>query len=213
MRGATPLPEFGRGPKMFDKAAAAARQRKEVQVIITLNGQGPFDGVVFPKADERLSDLLNDGRAFIPIRRADGPMIFVSKASIVSMLEMPAPAAKKEDEIWRAKAEEHAERPGASHREEEEPASSQKTSQRSGKKALDPYEVLRVPRTATLEEIRKAYKARIKAVHPDTIAALDLDEDLERAANATAQKVNYAYHRIMCERERTKDAAPEAGAA
>jgi len=198
---------------MFDKAAAAARQRREVQVIITVNGQGPFDGVVFPKADERLSDLLNDGRAFIPIRRADGPMIFVSKASIVSMLEMPAPAAKKEDEILRAKNGEHTERSASANADEEEPAPSQKAPQRPGKKTLDPYEVLRVPRTATLEEIRKAYKARIKAVHPDTIAGLDLDEDLERAANATAQKVNYAYHRIMCEKERTKEAEPEAGAA
>ena len=40
----------------------------------------------------------------------------------------------------------------------------------------------------------------MKAVHPDTIASLDLDDDLARAALLAAQKVNYAYKKIMRER-------------
>lgn len=203
------------GPNMFDKATAA-RHCTECQVIITVNGQEPFEGVVFVRIDERVSDLLNDARAFLPVRRPDGSTIFLSKSAIATLIEIPAPASKrtKGEDRW-AKTDEFANGhgPGGSHPEDGERRAPR--SHRTSKKKLDPYEVLRVSPSATLEEIRKAYKARIRAVHPDTLAALDLDEDLERAANITAQKVNHAYHRIMCERERAKEPHPaqETGAA
>ena len=70
---------------------------------------------------------------------------------------------------------------------------------------------MRIERSASLEEIKRAYKARIKAVHPDSIAALELDEDLARAANLSTQKVNQAYDTIMRERQQAEE--PRAAAA
>jgi len=199
---------------MFDKAAAT-RRRNEVQVLITLTGQTPFDATVFLKADERLIDLLNDPRAFIPVRRTDGTTLITAKNNIVSILEVPLPAEDRPGDEANAddKTREDAgdfETAGG----EAEDGQPRATVERP-RRPSDPYEVLRVPRDATLDDIRKAYKARIKAVHPDTIAALDLDEDIERAAHVSAQKVNHAYRRILRERGvgREGDPPSTAGAA
>lgn len=193
---------------MFDKAAAT-RRGNEVQVLIALTGQAPFDATVFLKADERLIDLLNDPRAFIPVRRADGTTLIAAKNNIVSILEVPLPAENRPGDETKAGAGDFETAGGdAEHGEPSPPVE-------RPRRPSDPYEVPRVPRDATLDDIRKAYKARIKAVHPDTIAALDLDEDIERAAHVSAQKVNHAYRRIPRERGVGREGGPPstAGAA
>jgi curved DNA-binding protein CbpA len=47
--------------------------------------------------------------------------------------------------------------------------------------ALDPYEVLGVPRTATTAQIRAAYVARARTAHPDLVGGRGLD--IMRAIN------------------------------
>ena len=71
---------------MFDKSASA-RHKNEVRVIVTLSGQEPFEAFVFLKIDERLIDLLNDQRQFIPIKRADGTTLIAQKRNIVLVVE------------------------------------------------------------------------------------------------------------------------------
>jgi DnaJ-domain-containing protein 1 len=66
--------------------------------------------------------------------------------------------------------------------------------------AFDAYAMLRIKPTATNDEIRAAYKARMKAVHPDTFASLGLDEEIAKAAVLATQKVNFAYQKILRER-------------
>lgn len=176
---------------MFEKSATS-RHKHEARVLVTLTGQTPFEAFVFLKVDERLIDLLNDQRQFIPIKRADGSTLIASKLNIVSIIENPPPEeALEPDEPPKA------EEPAA---EKEEPRS---------KRSFDPYEVLRVGKDATVEEIRRAYHARIKAVHPDALAKLELDEDIERAANVTAQRVNRAYKALLKERRSEAKHAPE----
>ncbi len=158
---------------MFDKTGST-RHKNEVNVSLTLTGQPPFRAVIFLKVGERIIDLLNDGRAFIPVRDEAGQTLFLAKTSIVSLVEVDQPQARAHE----------------------------KSSLDELKKApFDPYKVLRVKSDASLEAIRRAYKERIKAVHPDAIAALDLDEDLSRAALLATQKVNHAYKMIMRERD------------
>lgn len=172
---------------MFDKTTST-QNRHEAEVLITLTGQEPFEARVFLKHDERLIDLLNDPRAFIPVRRTDGTTLITSKHAIVSIVEIPPPAGAA---------------PGSAPHDETTYTDETNRTARPHK-PLDPYEVLRVNRNASLDEIRAAYKARMKAVHPDAIAALDLNEDIVRAAHVTAQKVNHAYRRVL--RERGNDA-------
>jgi hypothetical protein len=166
---------------MFEKSAAA-RPKTEVSVTMSLHGDELFDGKVFLKNDERLIDLLNDPRAFIPVRREDGATVIVAKANIVSIVEKAPP-----------------------DQETKEPPEKEKR-----RPSFDPYKVLRLSPDASIEDVRKAYKARIKAVHPDTLSGLELDDEIAKAAVLAAQKVNYAYQRILRDRQNATDAdAPE----
>jgi len=155
------------------------RHKNEIPITLTLDGQDAFKAIIFLKIDERIIDLLNDGRDFIPVRKDSGEMLFLAKNSIVSLLEDEKETKQKYEEKYDEKVE----------------------TEEVRKSSFDPYKVLRVNQDASNEEIRRAYKERIKAVHPDTIAALDLDEDLSRAALLAAQKVNYAYKIIMQQRD------------
>lgn len=204
---------------MFEKNTTA-RHKNEHRVIVTLTGQAPFEAYVFLKVNERLIDLLNDQRQFIPIKRADGATMIASKQNIVSIVErmdeerLEAPpaedtAAAGETPPKDAGAEAQAD-PEAKPEEATKPQEERRTESKRRPK-FDPYEILRVARDAEPEEIRKAYHARMKQVHPDAIASLDLGEDLERAANITARRLNRAYEILM--RERAEPAKEEDTAA
>jgi hypothetical protein len=221
---------------MFEKTGSA-RFKKEAKVTMTLAGQKPFRASVFLGVDERLIDLLNDQRAFIPVRKSDGSMLIIAKTNIVSIIEAtpdaadaphfdPTTALPENEEGARARreAKEEAEAEAEFQRAEADFAKAKAKPKEEAKeeakekprvrKTYDPYEVLRVSRDASMAEIRRAYKARMKAVHPDAIAALDLDEDLERAALLAAQKVNHAYQQLVKERKAAaKEDAEESDAA
>jgi hypothetical protein len=238
---------------MFEKSANS-RHKNEARVTIRVAGEEAFDAFVFLKIGERLIDLLNDDRKFIPVKRTDGSTVITSKNSIISIIEnlegdaqtfaapsqaraeplheraaatqSPEPAAaaeppaaeapeapKRDGEKAGAGADEPAADPAAEPQAEDAQEEAHADERRKDKRrrAFDPYDVLRVARGATADEIRRAYKKRIKAVHPDSIAALDLDEDIARAANLSAQRVNRAYQMLM--RERQGEAKPAEDAA
>lgn len=176
---------------MYNQKSARVRQKDAAPVTIRTVGEDAFDGEVYVAIGHRLVDLLNDERAFIPVRRGDGDMMILAKSQIVSIIEH---AAANENEA--AGRDEDA---GAAAEEEirKQSAATEKT---SGRK-FDPYALLKIDRTASLDEIRAAYKSRIKMVHPDSVAALGLDDDLADAALRATQKLNYAYQKIVRDRE------------
>ncbi len=196
---------------MFDKQATL-RYKKEARVVVTLAGLEPFDASVFIKVDERLIDLLNDARGFIPVKRADGSTIILAKSNIVSIIEKTADDSDLHQDDPDPEAAKAEARDSEGARTADKEAREKANNARSRfKRTYDPYEILRISPDATIEEIRKAYKARMKAVHPDTIAALDLDDDIERAAILAAQKVNHAYQKILKDRKETAK-GPKSGA-
>ncbi len=156
---------------MLDRASGRYRHKNETPVRLHLIGGEPENAHVFNVNGERITDLLNDPRSFIPIRTQSAGVKIVAKTQIVSILEYG------DDEV--------------NPKPEARPASG---------KSRGPYAVLRIEEDASIEDIRTAYKARIKSVHPDLIASLNLDEDLSRAALLATQKLNYAYRKIMRDR-------------
>jgi DnaJ-domain-containing protein 1 len=57
------------------------------------------------------------------------------------------------------------------------------------------WEILRVPPTATDEEIKRAYRRLIKETHPDKAAHLPLEE--QQALEHEAKQLNDAYERAL----------------
>ena len=166
---------------MFEKSGSF-RSKSAVAVTLKLADQDAFDASVFLRYDERLIDLLNDERAFIPIMGPKGDPMIIAKTNITSITEREdaskhqGEADHASDENDESESHEHVTRPIIT---------------------FDPYMILRIPRDADLETIKQAYKERIKSVHPDALEALDLDPDLKQAAILSTQKVNRAYKAIM----------------
>ncbi|MEO1707860.1 MAG: J domain-containing protein [Pseudomonadota bacterium] len=245
---------------MFQKSGAKFKVEEFVE--ITLTGKEPFEAVVFLSVGDRLIDLLNDQRQFIPVKRMDNSTMIMAKSNIISIVEKDPfaktsnmdeetiasgkdVAASFDDDEYEddlnddAAGEDHQGTNGSAGEEDDLPPKADEGTrerQREGAKAndtgaggdadaddgaqrkrrrrrrkkapeFDAYAILKVSPDATLDEIRTAYKSRIKAVHPDSVAALDLDPELVRAAIATTQKVNYAYHHIL--KQRRKDGEDE----
>lgn len=173
---------------MFDKQNNTYRHVNCADVRMVLTGDAPFNAVVYLTLGQRLSDLLNDQRHFIPVRLENGETMIAAKSQIISITEIDSLADRDIDA---------------------DAATLVKAKDRSAtRRGFNPYAVLRISPDADLDAVRAAYKARMKAVHPDTVASLGLDDDLARAALLAAQKVNFAYKKIM--RERAADGAEDA---
>jgi len=71
---------------MFDKSQAQ-RGASKLRVIVRYAGERGVDGWLFARQGERLSDLLNDDRAFLPFQTLAGEMRSISKSAIVDVRE------------------------------------------------------------------------------------------------------------------------------
>ena len=65
---------------------------------------------------------------------------------------------------------------------------------------IDPYEVLGCIRTATDDEVRRAYREKAKQLHPDALRAQGLSEELISRANDRMARINAAWAEVRRER-------------
>jgi len=61
------------------------------------------------------------------------------------------------------------------------------------------YKILEVEPNASIEEIKKAYKAKVKQYHPDLVQ--NLGREIQELANRKLLKINYAFNLILKQRE------------
>jgi preprotein translocase subunit Sec63 len=67
--------------------------------------------------------------------------------------------------------------------------------QKPAGEAVDPYEILGVPRNATEDQIRTSYKRMMAMYHPDKVA--HLGPELQEVAQLKARELNRAYELLM----------------
>ncbi len=60
--------------------------------------------------------------------------------------------------------------------------------------SFDPYEILAIDSSASGEEIRAAYRARMHEYHPDKVA--HLGEELQKVAHRKAVEIQQAYAKL-----------------
>ncbi len=76
---------------MFDSDEKIPKYKVEVQ--IELDDGTPLLGSLYVKQMQRVSDLLNDPREFLPFLRSDGLTIYLRKATITSVAEVKQEAS------------------------------------------------------------------------------------------------------------------------
>ncbi len=126
--------------------------------------------MLFVSPQGRVLDMLNDGRGFLPLETEDGEIIFVRKEAIRSVALVTAPNENRSN--------------GRAGGGDGEPSIS------------DPYELLGIPREATVEAIREAYRQRCRENHPDRLQALGLPRHFIDLATRRMAEINAAYDRL-----------------
>ena len=78
---------------------------------------------------------------------------------------------------------------GQDQRERSSPAQAE-----ASESSFDPYEILGLDCSASGEEIRAAYRARMQEYHPDKVA--HLGEELQKVAHRKAVEIQQAYEQL-----------------
>ena len=98
------------------------------------------------------------------------------------------------------KKEKHQEEERKSQQEQEKQGKKEEQKQESREEPKreqpkkSPYEILGVPQTATLEEIKRAYRDQSQQYHPDKVN--HLGEELKEVANRKFKEINQAYQAL-----------------
>jgi hypothetical protein len=153
-------------------------KRKIAAEIETSDGER-VTVMLFVSPQGRVLDMLNDGRAFLPLETEAGEVVFVRKDAIRKVAPLPDAAQERRSA--------HDERNGASG----QPAAP----------FADPYGLLGVSREATPDEIREAYRQRCRENHPDRLQALGLPRDYVALATQRMAEINAAYDRVRQARQ------------
>ncbi len=76
--------------------ATHVTQKTKTEVELTLTDGSVLAGVLFMHADQRVLDIVNDDRAFIPFEDADGQLTVINKSMIAHIRPMEVASDRAE---------------------------------------------------------------------------------------------------------------------
>ncbi len=121
-------------------------QRVKIDVNVTLTDGGELRGSFFTSPQQRLIDLLNDSRAYLPFELADNSVKILNKTVIGSITPVQQDDAE---------------------RREEQLAKWQSTFAKASMEPDEAHKVLGLQPGATEKDIQEARKRLLASVHPD----------------------------------------------
>ncbi|MEM9838921.1 MAG: J domain-containing protein [Pseudomonadota bacterium] len=155
---------------MFEPARLKTKQA-ERSVTIELRDGRRVSGTMTMKPRASVESLLTGGSPFVSVATAEGEVAF-HRDFITAVLindETGADADEPITERWSAE----------------------------GNPTFDPCRILQVKPGATADEIKTAWRNRMRACHPDSVRGKGYSEEVIQAAQQQAQMVNHAYETLM----------------
>ncbi|MCA3556455.1 J domain-containing protein [Aestuariivirga sp.] len=137
-------------------------------VFVTLADGSVVTVAIRMPLSNRLGDALNNSDIFLDAVSLSGQQQFISKSMIRSVRSASVPKTDQLDIDAAA--------PGTAN--------------------FDPFQVLKVAKNATPEDIRQAYHRMVKLYHPDRIASFDLPDEVMDYVRAMLVRINLAFEQI-----------------
>lgn len=144
---------------MFGSSSGQYKAKAKVAVEVELDDGTLMMGSLFVGGMQRLSDLLNDDRRFLPFETSEGTVISLRKSIIARVCEL-----------------------------------NQRT---AGRAENSPYAVLGISEDSSDADVKRAYRQKVREVHPDKWAGVALPDEAVAAVNTKMARINDAYHRIL----------------
>jgi hypothetical protein len=173
--------------------------RESRAVTIELRGGRRLTGVLNLPKRATTETLLGTASPFLTIRTSRGDLAINREEIVAILLEEPRPAP---EEALRRQARmdvrEEALRVMRERRRRGFTSSSR--APLSAHQGVDPCRVLKVRPGASQEELRSAWRQRIREIHPDKLRSEGRPDDVVAAAEREAAIVNSAYQTLVAQK-------------
>ncbi len=153
---------------MFDSNIPKSANFSRALVAMTLKDGSSVNVSVKLTMTNRIADVLNGADQFLDIVTAEGGQMFVAKSDVRNVRLLDVPKANQLNLQRRS----------------------------SDRAAFDPYAVLKLPRSATPDDVKAAYHKLTRLYHPDRIGALEVPDEMLEYARAMQVRINLAYEQI-----------------
>lgn len=154
---------------MFESSSSRSGQNVSRCMVTVTHGDGRTENysVKLPLSG-KINDALNNADQYLDAITPQGEQLFLLKQDIRRVTLFDVPRVNQLNFYRRA----------------------------SDKAAFDPYQVLKVTRQSSADEIKHAYHKLVRLYHPDRIGNYELPDEMHEYARVMLVRINLAYEQI-----------------
>lgn len=154
---------------MFESSNARSGSQASRCMVAVTHGDGRTENysVKLPLSG-KINDALNNADQFLDAITPQGDQLFLAKRDVRRVVLVDVPRVNQLNFYRRA----------------------------TDKAAFDPYQVLKVARGASHEEIKQAYHKLVRLYHPDRIGTYELPDEMHDYVRVMLVRINLAYEQI-----------------